>query len=181
MRRFWRKETRAGKQRQSFRLRVNRTVLIMLALNIAIIGKVFADLADVRRWLAWRTETRSGRTTKVLMIGSQGPIKHASSTDPRTWHDLATVRAALANGHRLDGPGIVLGQLEDGRWLVGVDLDPCRSPPSGEVVAWTRRIMTRLGTYAEVSPSGLESGHGPLRCATVAQVAAAYHQLVAVE
>lgn len=106
----------------------------MLALNIAIIGKVFADLADVRRWLAWRTETRSGRTTKVLMIGSQGPIKHASSTDPRTWHDLATVRAALANGHRLDGPGIVLGQLEDGRWLVGVDLDPCRSPPSGEVV-----------------------------------------------
>jgi putative DNA primase/helicase len=37
---------------------------------------------------------------------------------------------------------------------VGVDLDGCRDPGTGEIEEWARRIIGALDSYSEVSPSG---------------------------
>ena len=54
---------------------------------------------------------------------------------------------------RGDGPGIFLGEWDDGRWLAGVDLDMCLTD-GGLLEGWAADIVTRFRTYAEVSPSG---------------------------
>lgn len=53
--------------------------------------------------------------------------------------------------HRFDGPGFVFPS--DGGWL-GIDLDGCRDPETGAIEDWARDIVTTVGSYAEVSPSG---------------------------
>src|SRR5690349_13945131 len=77
----------------------------------------------------------------------------ASSTDPATWAPLDALLAAMPQ-RKIEGVGVVLGDLGDGRWLVGVDLDLCRSPVTGALETWAQCWIDRLGTYAEVSPSG---------------------------
>jgi hypothetical protein len=104
-----------------------------------------ADLADDPRWVAWRYEKKNPddeRPTKVPYLSAK---TRASTTKP-DWLTLAEARAVSG-----DGEGPVLGDLY-GLWVLGVDLDDCFD---GDVVkAWAREIIQRLGTYAEVSPSG---------------------------
>jgi putative DNA primase/helicase len=38
--------------------------------------------------------------------------------------------------------------------IVGVDLDDCRNPTTGELSSWAQDIVDRLDSYDEVSPSG---------------------------
>ena len=52
------------------------------------------------------------------------------------------------------GTGIVLGDLGDGRHLVGIDLDGCRDPETGAIDPWAQAVLDDLKSYAEVSPSG---------------------------
>jgi hypothetical protein len=47
----------------------------------------------------------------------------------------------------------MLGEME-GTWTFGVDLDSCRTPPTGEIEVWAQQVIDRFGSYAEVSPSG---------------------------
>ncbi len=105
------------------------------------------ELAKLGRWLLWRPLRRGANTTKVPVQVDGRP---ASSTDPGTWTDLETALAALPGVQEAAGPGIALG---DG--LVGLDLDGCRKPDTGELAQWAQGLLDRLpGTYAEVSPSG---------------------------
>jgi primase-polymerase (primpol)-like protein len=55
-------------------------------------------------------------------------------------------------GH-CDGIGIILGK-EGNVYLVGVSIDVCRDPETGELTPFARHIVDRLDTYTEVSPSG---------------------------
>ena len=91
-------------------------------------------------------------------------------TDPRTYgtRENAEARAgSLAaeflreckrrkitiNSTKGSGFGIVLGELSDGRFLVGIDLNSCRDPKSGVIANWAKRVIARFASYAEVSPS----------------------------
>lgn len=109
-------------------------------------------LAELPQWVAWREELRKGNLTKVPYSPASG--RKASTTDPATWGTRAEAeaRARVIGG----GIGIVLSELVDGRGsaLVGVDLDACRDPSTGTVAPWAAEIAARVGTYAEVSPSG---------------------------
>ena len=58
------------------------------------------------------------------------------------------------DGEGIAGPGIMLGKLDDGRWLIGVDLDLALSPTTGRVQPWAQAVLHRCSTYAEISPSG---------------------------
>jgi len=99
-----------------------------------------AHLAGDRRWCWWRYETRDGSRTKVPH-GAKG--RQAKSNDPSTWLTFAELPLGAA-----DGPGIFLA---DG--LQGVDLDACLDA-DGLLEPWAAEIVTRLGSYTEVSPSG---------------------------
>jgi predicted P-loop ATPase len=115
------------------------------------IEAVFGDYANDPRWVVWRQERRRGKPTKVPYVAASGR-EPAKSNDPLTWRPLRTARGKC----EVDGvsqPGLMLGRLEDGRWLAGFDLDLCRSPVTGAIEPWAQPIIRRLGTYGEVSPS----------------------------
>lgn len=103
-------------------------------------------LKSLRRWVCWRYEERAGKPTKVPYTARTG--NKAASDKPETWSSFEdAMQAFQAGGYA--GVGIMLG---DG--LVGVDLDKCRGPDSGEVAAWAAEIVSALNSYTEISPSG---------------------------
>lgn len=102
------------------------------------------------RWHVWRYEERTGKRTKVPYQREHRPAK---SNDPKTWGSIEAARAILSRGG-FEGLGIQLGQLKCGRWLVGIDLDLCRDPVTGEIAAWAQAEIERFKSYSEVSPSG---------------------------
>ena len=65
-----------------------------------------------------------------------------------------------AEGARIDGIGVMLGRLDDGRYLVGNDFDLRLSPVTGRVEPWAKGMIGRLATYTEVSPSGTSGSFG---------------------
>src|SRR4051794_40756973 len=105
------------------------------------------------RFVYWKN-IRDRATGKRRKVPFQWDGKTpARSDDPATWAGLNALLAAMPK-RRVEGVGVMLGDLSDGRWLVGVDLDLCRSPVTGALEPWARRWIDRLRTYAEVSPSG---------------------------
>jgi putative DNA primase/helicase len=111
------------------------------------------ELKQADQWVLWKYEERDGKRSKVP---HRPDGTKASSTDASTWSTYETVKVAYEQGG-YDGVGFVLGN-----GFTGVDLDHCRDPTTGEIVAWAKEIIDRLNTYSEVSPSG-EGVHCILR------------------
>ncbi len=74
----------------------------------------------------------------------------ASSTDLMTWRTFEEAVRALETGE-YDGVGFV---FSSGDPFVGIDLDKCRDPETGELEDWAAKIVKDLGGYAEASFSG---------------------------
>lgn len=104
-----------------------------------------------RNNVVWCSELREGGTdpethsTKVLFTNTGN---RASSTDPNTWFEYSpgAVREALAAGY--DG----LGTVMTGDGLAGVDIDDCVE--AGRIKPEAQRIVDRLASYTEFTPSG---------------------------
>jgi hypothetical protein len=105
-----------------------------------------ADLKSERIWCTWRYETLpNGKATKVPY---RDLSRKASSTNPETWTTLDAALANLANPNSsMDGVGCF---VSDGR--VWTDLDDCVH--DGFIEPWALEVVTKLGTYSELSPSG---------------------------
>lgn len=123
------------------------------------IESLLGDLPDPfagidTRWVAWRLDTRDGKQAKVPYNPVTGRM--AKATDPRTWAGRRAAESRsgdLLAGGKTGGVGIVLGNLDDGFYLCGIDLDGCRDPATGELGKWASDIIARFASYAEVSPS----------------------------
>ncbi|WP_396613995.1 hypothetical protein ACH9L7_19550 (plasmid) [Haloferax sp. S1W] len=107
------------------------------------------ELVERDQWVCWRSEKRDGKQTKIPVIPGEGSF--ASSTDSDTWSDFKTSLDFVTNG-RADGIGFVF-TAEDP--IVGVDLDDCRDPETGDVDDDAQDIIDRLDSYTEISPSGI--------------------------
>jgi archaellum biogenesis ATPase FlaH len=104
------------------------------------------EMADHSQWVMWKYITRDGKQTKCPFQVS-GQV--ASSTNPETW---ATLSDAMLPIDRYEGIGFVFTTDDP---FIGIDLDGCRDPDSGELEPWAKTIYSRFSsTYAEVSPSG---------------------------
>jgi len=108
-------------------------------------------LVDRDQWVCWRSQQREDKHTKVPII--PGTTQFASTTDPDTWRDFQTARKAVTSTP-VDGLGFVFTTDDP---LIGIDLDDCRDPDTGEPTAWASQIITQLDSYTEVSPS--ETGY----------------------
>ncbi len=95
----------------------------------------------------WKTISRNGHPTKVPY---QPNGMEAKNNDPKTWSPFADVWKRYEQGG-FDGVGFVFSHYDP---FVGIDLDGCRDPQTGEIAAWAQEVIQRLDTYAEVSPSG---------------------------
>jgi len=109
-------------------------------------------LRDRDQWLCWRYKWATDRNewTKMPIDPSTG--RAGSSTDPDTWTSFGQ---ALAYHERSDTNTDGLGfALHENDLFVGVDLDDCQDPDTGDREAWASDLLDDVLTYAEVSPSG---------------------------
>jgi len=104
-----------------------------------------AELRALRQWVMWRAEKRKGKLTKIPYQVNGQP---ADSTDPETW---TTFDEALAAVTSFTGIGFVFTPADP---YLGIDLDHCVDPDTGELTPWAARIVDLLDSYAEISPSG---------------------------
>lgn len=107
------------------------------------------ELIELRQWVAWAgTENGNGKLGKTPINPETG--RYAKANDPETW---GTFEEALAccqeNG--LQGIGFVFS--ENDRY-VGIDLDKCRDPETGEFESKAKEIIDLFKSYTEISPSG---------------------------
>jgi putative DNA primase/helicase len=105
-------------------------------------------LVERDQWVCWREEQRDGKPTKVPVTPGSGGF--ASSTDSDTWRSFEAAVEYLETGD-VEGIGFVFTEDDP---IVGVDLDDCREPDTGEAEPPAPDIIDRLDSYTEVSPSG---------------------------
>nr|WP_246045795.1 hypothetical protein [Halorussus ruber] len=86
--------------------------------------------------------------TKIPVTPGSGEF--ASSTDSETWTGFETALDYVQTGNAA-GIGFV---FTDDDPIVGVDLDDCRDPETGDADDAALDIIDRLDSYTEVSPSG---------------------------
>jgi replicative DNA helicase len=94
------------------------------------------------QWVNWKAIFRGGKEVKLPIRPDRTP---ASSADPSTWcrfDQLAT--------EGVSGIGFVFS-LDDP--YIGIDLDGCRDPKTGQLESWAADTIAKMATYAEVSPS----------------------------
>jgi putative DNA primase/helicase len=103
------------------------------------------ELQERPQWVAWQTEIRQDKRTKVPYDAKIGTL--ASSRDPATWCEYATAARVAAH---YDGVGFVVTEEDP---YCGVDLDHCRNPETGHMAPWAAAIVRRLRSYSEVTPS----------------------------
>jgi putative DNA primase/helicase len=109
-------------------------------------------LLEREQWVCWRYKWDADRDewTKVPVDPAAG--RFAKSTDPDTWTSFEDAVAYHdRDGTDTDGVGFV---VHDEDLVVGVDLDDCRDPETGDLEPWAAELLEDVPTYAEVSPSG---------------------------
>lgn len=105
-----------------------------------------APMLERPQWVLWKYESRSGKKTKPPR---QPNGEFAKSNDPQTW---STFDDAVNNLRGYEGLGYVFAKGDE---LVGIDLDHCINPLTGEIADWALEIIALFqGTYSEYSPSG---------------------------
>jgi len=118
------------------------------AVDPPAIENIPEQLTERPQWVCWRLEVRGGKLTKIPYTDTG---HRASSTDLMTWTTCAMALAAYERGN-YDGIGFVFSSADP---FVGVDLDDCRDPDSGEISPWAQKIIDRVQQgHAEISPSG---------------------------
>lgn len=104
------------------------------------------ELRQWHSWVLWREEQRDGKPTKIPY--SDATTK-ARADDPETWHCWPDMLAVPGS---FKGPGFVFSERDP---YVGVDLDGCLNPETGEIAEWASNIIAIFpGAYVECSPSG---------------------------
>lgn len=98
------------------------------------------------QWVVWQAVGE--KPDKVPYSARTG--RKASSTDLLTWSTFEEALEACEHGD-YDGVGYVFCSADP---YVGIDMDDCRDPETGEVASWADEVVRALGGYAEVSPSG---------------------------
>jgi hypothetical protein len=112
-------------------------------------SRIPAEMASLPRWVCWSYRRRGKALRKVPIHPLTG--KTVSVNVPSDWSTFDVVVARLGKRKPPDGIGFVF-DAKDG--LVGIDLDKCRNPTTGTIAPWANDIISRIATYAEVSPSG---------------------------
>jgi putative DNA primase/helicase len=112
--------------------------------EIYVLSNIPHDIKLKRQWVCYNhsKEPISPRTGQK-----------AKANDPATW---GTYQDAVSYCDKHRGNGIVgIGyEFSADDDYIGVDLDKCRDPESGDFEQWAADIIARLESYTEISPSG---------------------------
>ena len=119
--------------------------------NQPITENIPEQLTERPQWVCWRFEERGGEQTKVPY--TPGTLRRASSTDLLTWRTFSEALEAYERSEPpYDGIGYVFCSADP---FVGIDIDDCRNPETGEIAPGAQKIIDRVQEgYVEISPSG---------------------------
>jgi primase-polymerase (primpol)-like protein len=104
-------------------------------------------LVERDQWIAWTTEMRDGKETKVPI--NPETEEYAKSNESKTWTDFDTADETARSSDDY-GLGFVFTHDDP---FVGVDLDDVRDPKTGAVDEDARFIIEQINSYTELSPS----------------------------
>jgi putative DNA primase/helicase len=107
-------------------------------------------LSQGKRFTAWRSEERKDQPKPAKMPYSPEAPKGASSASTADWVTFETA-VKYANVAYLDG---IMRAFDHADGMVGIDLDNCRDPETGELTPEATERVKRLDTYTEISPTG---------------------------
>lgn len=105
------------------------------------------QLAERNQWIVWKNQVRDGESTKIPYNPATGEA--ASTADNSTWTDLETACESYRE-RSFDGIGFVFSEEDS---FTGIDLDHCRDPDTGQLDERDAKIVKKLDSYTEVSPS----------------------------
>src|SRR5579872_5353237 len=88
------------------------------------------ELKLLPQWVLWRIESRDGKETKVPYAADGKRL--AKTNDAATWGPFEQVLDRYLSGG-FSGIGFVF-TAEAG--IVGIDLDGCRNPETGDIENW---------------------------------------------
>ncbi|MCZ6887913.1 MAG: PriCT-2 domain-containing protein, partial [Gammaproteobacteria bacterium] len=113
------------------------------------IERVPDELRKRPPWVAWNLETpKQGRKpTKRPKNPATG--RNAKCNDASTW---GSFDAAIKMTERKGWSGVGFEFSVDDPFA-GIDLDGCRDPETGVISKWAQKIIGKLNSYSEVSPS----------------------------
>lgn len=103
-------------------------------------------LRSTGRFCLWRYEERDGCRTKVPYTIKGWKAKASQIEDFAAYEDACTIWEQ----HPEQYSGLGIGMFGD---LVGIDIDHCVEP-DGSLNALAEEVVDRIGSYAELSPSG---------------------------
>lgn len=108
-------------------------------------SELLTELKDHETWVCWKSVERDGKLTKLPVDAETCDM--AKANDPSTWTDYETaVETADENDW---GIGYM---FDANKPVMGVDLDDCVD--NGSLTEWAEKIVARMDTYWELSPSG---------------------------
>jgi primase-polymerase (primpol)-like protein len=114
-----------------------------------------AALRALLCWVCWKFvwKPEKAKWDKVPFIARKTE-EEAKSNDSFTWSSFQEAVIRYETGG-VDGVGLMFGDGKAGTGLVGVEIDDCRNPETGELTPLAVEVLKKLGpTYAEVSPGG---------------------------
>src|SRR6266581_4526711 len=115
--------------------------------------KIPGEMRRLPQWICWQlkdvTDGKGGKKQTKVPFRTDG--KPASTTNPKDWATFDAAVRALGMSDKFSGIGFVFTR-DSG--LVGIDLDKCRDPETGETEAWAKAILLELNSYTELSQSG---------------------------
>lgn len=118
-------------------------------IDVSVLSSVPSELAELRHWVCWGPRG----------VGDKTPIdpntgRNADTTDANTWGTLGQAMQRYLSQHeaeKLNGVGFVFSSLDP---YMGIDLDNCRDPESGEITREAQSLIAQINSYTESSPSG---------------------------
>jgi primase-polymerase (primpol)-like protein len=111
---------------------------------------IHKELKQRIQWVVWKAEFVDGKWTKVPYNAQSG--YKAASDNPKTWSSFNTAYYKYKNSNgEYDGIGFVVSKDDP---FTGIDLDKCRDPKTGNIDLWAEKIIQKLNSYTEISPSG---------------------------
>jgi putative DNA primase/helicase len=110
------------------------------------------EMKQTPQWCVWRWEQRGSKRTKVPYLGVR---RHAKADSPEKWYPYPST-VAMFEGLQgakqpFDGIGFLFTAADP---YLGVDVDDCRDPETGQLSEQAQWFLKNFPTYAEISPSG---------------------------
>lgn len=116
---------------------------------LTITENVPTELANYPQWVSWSgTLGENGKTRKIPISPKSG--RFAQTNASGSWGTFEeTIK--FSREHNLPGIGFVFSEHDD---FVGIDFDDCLDPATGAIDPEALKVINRLDTYTEISPSG---------------------------